>query len=240
MGHYIKGETEEPWAISSCLRVSPSTENRSSLMRVSALRLHSRCCALSCMADRVDSSMSVSFSTCWYFPRACIQTEHKNVRRCGTFSTNSSPSGSPEDLVPFQVFPHAQVYSLGEATRTQAHWWWSGQIFKKHGTCSYSRDPQGADSFCLSAEDSFCTFQCDAFMKDLALVPACFMEDTSPKWKWKTTKQHNNHRDDHTATLQTDEVQHFHCQAPNRTFAKWLHSRFHSLSEIYKHTEVNT
>lgn len=66
----------EPWAISSCLRVSPRAENRSSLMRVSALRLHSRCWAFSCMADRVDSSMSVSFSTQWYFPKAWVQRTH--------------------------------------------------------------------------------------------------------------------------------------------------------------------
>lgn len=136
-------ETEKPWASSSCLRVSPSAENRSSLMRVSALRLHSRCCAFSCMAVRVDSSMSVSFSTRWYFPRACVHTGHKTWDRVGPSSTKSNPSDFPVHLVPLQVFPHAQVYSLGDAKRTQAHWWWSGQPFKKHGTCSYSRDPPG-------------------------------------------------------------------------------------------------
>lgn len=77
---WLNGE-REPWAISSCLRVSPTAENRSSLMRVSALRLHSRCWAFSCMADRVDSSMSVSFSTRWYFPKAWVHTTHQSMRK---------------------------------------------------------------------------------------------------------------------------------------------------------------
>lgn len=74
----------KPWAISSWRRASPRAENRSSLMRVSALRLYSRCWAFSCMADRVDSSMSVSFSTQRYFPRAWVREHIHSETECET------------------------------------------------------------------------------------------------------------------------------------------------------------
>jgi len=73
----VTKERWEPWAISSCRRASPRAENRSSLMRVSALRLYSRCWAFSCMADSVDSSMSVSLSTQRYIPRAWEKTHRQ-------------------------------------------------------------------------------------------------------------------------------------------------------------------
>lgn len=53
------------------------------------------------------------------------------------------------------------------------------------------------------------------FMKDPALVSACFMEDT--KMKSNTTKHHDDNKDDHTATPQTDD---FHGEAQNRTLQK--------------------
>lgn len=59
-------EKEIPCAISSCLFASPSAEKRSSFILVSALRLFSRCCVLSCMAESADMRTSVSFSFSLY------------------------------------------------------------------------------------------------------------------------------------------------------------------------------
>lgn len=66
-----------PWAISSCRFASPNAEKRSSLIRVSALRLFSKCCVLSCMADSADINTSVSFSFSLYFRSSCRSNEDK-------------------------------------------------------------------------------------------------------------------------------------------------------------------
>ena len=68
-----------PWAISSCRFASPSAENRSSLILVSALRLFSRCCVLSCMAERADINTSVSFSFSLYFRSSYQHHQSSNV-----------------------------------------------------------------------------------------------------------------------------------------------------------------
>ena len=70
-----------PWAISSCRFASPSAENRSSLILVSALRLFSRCCVLSCMAERADINTSVSFSFSLYFRSSYQYHQSSNVTR---------------------------------------------------------------------------------------------------------------------------------------------------------------
>lgn len=75
-----------PWAISSCRFASPSAEKRSSLILVSALRLFSRCCVLSCMAERADINTSVSFSFSLYFRSSCQQVE--TVMLWGSFGMN--------------------------------------------------------------------------------------------------------------------------------------------------------
>lgn len=100
--------------------------------------------------------------------------------------------------------------------------------FKKHETCSYSGDPQGQESSCLSTLDRFCVFYRYVFMKDPALVSACFMEDT--KMKSNTTRHHDDNKDGRTATPQTDE---FH---KTEHFKKY-HLASYSFSA---HTEVNT
>lgn len=68
-------------------------------------------------------------------------------------------------------------------------------------------------------------------MKDPALVSACFMEDT--KMKSNTTKHHDDNKDDHTATPQTDD---FHGEAQNRTLQKIPFSQY----SFSAHTELNT
>lgn len=67
----VSKTTGRPCAISSCLLASPSAEKRSSLILVSALRLFSRCCVLSCMADSADINTSVSFSFSLYLWSSC-------------------------------------------------------------------------------------------------------------------------------------------------------------------------
>lgn len=91
-----------PCAISCCLRASPRAENRSSLMRVSALRLYSRCWAFSCMADRVDSSMSVSCSTQRYFPKAWVQKHNK---------TENNPTASLLNNIKTTFIPDAVTHT---------------------------------------------------------------------------------------------------------------------------------
>lgn len=195
-------------------------------MRVSALRLHSRCCAFSCMADRVDSSMSVSFSTCWYFPRACVQTEQKRWERVGP----SPPTPTP---VTFQCirFPSKCSHML-----RFTHLW--KQRRHKHtdddlASHSKNMEPAATAEIHRGRIPSVCPCWTVSACSSAMFLWKTWLSCWHASWKIrhhtksKTTKYHDNNRDSHTATLQTDEVQDFYCEAPHRTFAKMQYSWFH-------------
>lgn len=67
--------------ISSWRLASPRAENRSSLMRVSALRLFSRWAFLSCIADRADINISVSLWLSLYCLRLCKYVKSNGIQK---------------------------------------------------------------------------------------------------------------------------------------------------------------
>lgn len=67
--------------ISSWRLASPRAENRSSFMRVSALRLFSRWAFLSCIADRADINISVSLWLSLYCRRLCKFTNSTRIEQ---------------------------------------------------------------------------------------------------------------------------------------------------------------
>lgn len=129
--------------------------------------------------------------------RTCVKRQNINQpramttwgRQCfGFLSTSTSlKCNSQWCFFRLHVFGFIHLGNQCTAEKTiSTHWWWNGQPFKKHESCTLLHWGMILSVLTTFSREATCTLFLfivfNVFMNDLASVSACFMESMSLKW----------------------------------------------------------